>query len=218
MKSLETLPINIVTIPVTPLRQNCSVLWRKAGHTGTLVDPGGDVDLIMRAVSNNNITIEKIVLTHGHFDHVAGADELSKMLEVSIEGPHVDDKFLLDSVAETARNYGIDGARDVAPDKWLGEGQTCSIAECDFEVLHCPGHSPGSVVYLNRTLRFAIVGDVIFKGAVGRSDFPYGDHKALISNIKNKLLIADNDDIAFICGHGSSSSFGHERSTNPFIV
>jgi len=217
MTNSDVPPISVVIIPVTPLQQNCTMIWHAADNVGAIVDPGGDVDVIMQAIAENDITVEKIILTHGHIDHAAGADELREKLGVEIEGPHIDDKFLLDTLEEKAGAYGIAGARNVTPDRWLDEGETCSIARYNFEVLHCPGHSPGSLVYINRDLRFAFVGDVLFQGSIGRTDFPYGDHDTLIASIKNKLF-QFGDDITFICGHGAPSTLGHERESNPFLI
>ncbi len=209
-------PINVVIIPVTPLQQNCTMIWRTADKVGAIVDPGGDVDELMRVIGEAEVTIEKIVLTHGHVDHAAGADELREKLGVKIEGPHLDDKFLLDGLAAQASKFGMSGARNVTPDRWLEEGEVLSIAGFGFDIFHCPGHSPGSLVYVSRDLNFALVGDVLFQGSIGRTDFPYGDNDALISSIKTKLLPL-GDDIAFICGHGGPSSFGRERESNPFL-
>jgi len=217
MSADETPPIRIAIIPVTPLQQNCTMIWRTSDKLGAIIDPGGDVDHIMKIIADNEVTIEKIVLTHGHIDHAAGADELRERLDVQIEGPHRDDRFLLDTLTDDADKYGIEDVRNVAPDLWFDDGQTCTMAGYNFDVFHCPGHSPGSLVYVNRALSIALVGDVIFRGSIGRTDFPYGDHDALINAIKTKLLPL-GDDIAFICGHGPTSTFGHERQTNPFLA
>lgn len=216
MSSGEQPNLNVAIIPVTPLQQNCTLIWNGTDGTGAVVDPGGDVDEIIRAVTETNMKVEKIILTHGHVDHAAGADELREKLGVKIEGPHIADKFLLDSLASQAGKFGMTGARDVAPDLWLDEGQTISIAGYDFDTFHCPGHSPGSLVYVQKENNFALVGDVLFQGSIGRTDFEYGDHDALINAIKTKLLPL-GDDIAFICGHGAPSSFGQERQMNPFL-
>lgn len=204
-------------VPVTPLQQNCTLVWDEATSNGVIVDPGGDLEAIQSATSQSGIKVEKIILTHGHFDHAAGADELRERLGVEIVGPQAADKFLLDGLAESAPMYGIFGARNVTPDRWLDEGETLEIAGRPFEIFHCPGHSPGSLVYVSRSDRFALVGDVLFQGSVGRTDFPYGDHDALLRAIKGKLLPL-GDDINFICGHGSASTFGRERATNPFLT
>jgi hydroxyacylglutathione hydrolase len=204
-------------IPVTDFQQNCSLIWDEVSKIGAVVDPGGDLDRIERGIKEAGITIEKILLTHGHIDHAGGADELRARLGVKIEGPHRADQLLLDALDKQAKLYGISGVRNVTPDRWLDEGQTVTVAGHEFEVYHCPGHSPGSVVLFNRKQRFALVGDVIFRGSIGRTDFPYGDHDALIAAIKTKLLPL-GDDVAFICGHGPTGQFGVERRTNPFLV
>ncbi len=204
-------------IQVTPFQQNCTLIWDEATKTGAVVDPGGDVDKIESAIAEAGIKIEKILLTHGHLDHAGGADELRAKLGVKIEGPHKADKLLLDALEKQGKMYQIDGLRNVVPDRWLDEGDAVTVAGHSFEIFHCPGHSPGSVVFFNKAQKFALVGDVIFQGSIGRTDFPYGDHEALISAIKTKLFPL-GDDVAFICGHGRPSQFGIERKTNPFLV
>ena len=204
-------------VPVTPFEQNCTLLWDETSKMGAVVDPGGDVPRILEAIKEIGISIEKVVLTHGHLDHVGGAAELAKTLGVKIEGPHEADKFLMEGVAAQARSYGFAGMANATSDRWLKEGDMLTVAGHDFEIFHCPGHSPGSLVYFSRKQRFALVGDVLFQGSIGRTDFPYGDHYTLISGIKTKLLPL-GDDIAFICGHGPASTFGDERKSNPFIA
>jgi hydroxyacylglutathione hydrolase len=206
-----------IIIPVTPFEQNCSLLWCTATSKAVVIDPGGDVPKIQAAIKEADVTVEKIWLTHGHIDHVGGAAELRDALKVEIEGPHVADKFLLDNVVASGARYGMTGVRDFAPDRWLEEGGRVSIGELTFDILHCPGHSPGSVVFFSKEMRFAHVGDVLFNGSVGRSDLPGGDHATLIKSIKEKLLPL-GDDIGFICGHGPGSRFGQERLTNPFLT
>ncbi|MGE5511525.1 MAG: MBL fold metallo-hydrolase [Bacteroidota bacterium] len=203
-------------VPVTPFQQNCTLIWDTASKVGALVDPGGDVDRIKAAIAQTGITIEKILLTHGHIDHAGGAAEMREALGVKIEGPHQADRFLMEGLEAQAANYGLVGLRNVTSDRWLVEGDEVTVAGHRFSILHCPGHSPGSVVYVNEPHRVALVGDVLFRGSIGRSDFPYGDHDALISAIKTKLLPL-GDDIAFICGHGPTSTFGDERRSNPFL-
>jgi glyoxylase-like metal-dependent hydrolase (beta-lactamase superfamily II) len=203
-------------LPVTPFQQNCTLLWDEDSKAGAVVDPGGDLDEIKAAIAEVGMTPEKILLTHGHIDHAGGADELRAALKVPIIGPHIADRFLLDNLDKQGASYGIP-ARPVAPDTWLEEGDTVTVAGHTFDVLHCPGHSPGSVVMVNRAQRFALMGDVLFRGSIGRTDFPYGDHDALLDAIKTKLFPL-GDDIVFICGHGPTSSIGAERQSNPFLV
>ncbi|ACB22341.1 hydroxyacylglutathione hydrolase [Methylobacterium sp. PvP062] len=203
-------------IPVTPFQQNCTLIWDDATKVGAVVDPGGDLDRIEAAIREQGVTVEKILLTHGHVDHAAGADELRERLGVPIEGPHQADKFLLDSLPETAANYGLGAARPVTPDRWLDEGDAVTVGGLAFDILHCPGHSPGSVVFVSRDARFALVGDVVFKGSVGRTDLPGGNHEQLIHAIKEKVLPL-GDDVAFIPGHGPTSTLGAERVSNPFL-
>jgi glyoxylase-like metal-dependent hydrolase (beta-lactamase superfamily II) len=203
-------------IPVTPFQQNCTLIWSEETRVGAVVDPGGDLDRIEAAIRDQGITVEKILLTHGHIDHAGGAEELRERLGVPIEGPHEADRYLLDSLPETGANYGLDGARAVTPDRWLAEGDTVSVGGLTFDILHAPGHSPGSVVFMSRDARFALVGDVVFKGSVGRTDLPGGNHAQLIRAIHEKLLPL-GDDVAFIPGHGPTSTLGEERVTNPFL-
>src|ERR1051326_7482657 len=205
-----------VIIPVTPFQQNCTLLWSEASKRGVVIDPGGDLATIERAIEQTGVTVEKIWLTHGHVDHAAGAAELKERLAVPIEGPHKADLFLLERLADSARAFGIAGARSVTPDRWLEEGDQVGVDDLVFDVLHCPGHSPGSVAFFNAAQRFAIVGDVLFRGSVGRSDIPRGNHQAPIGSIKAKLL-PPGEEVTFICGHGQASTIGEERATNPFL-
>ncbi len=210
-------PLSAAIVRVTPFEQNCTLIWDEATKVGAVVDPGGDLDRIERGIKEAGISVEKILLTHGHLDHAGGAADLRDRLGVKIEGPHQSDKVLLDALEKQGEMYGMPDIRNVAPDRWLDDGDKVTVAGHTFEIFHCPGHSPGSVVFFNRAQRFALVGDVIFRGSIGRTDLAYGDHDALISAIKTKLLPL-GDDIAFICGHGPPSQFGHERQTNPFLV
>jgi glyoxylase-like metal-dependent hydrolase (beta-lactamase superfamily II) len=208
-------------VPVTPFQQNCAIIWDEASKAGMVVDPGGDVDRILAAIGQTGAVIEKIVLTHGHLDHAGGATGLRDALtakygkHVSIDGPDQRDAFLLDGIADQAAAYGFE-ARNVTPDRWMTEGQVLTLGPHQFDVLHCPGHTPGSLVFVNKAARFALVGDVLFQGSVGRTDFPYGDHAALIAAIKTKLLPL-GDDMSFLCGHGPGSTIGAEKTSNPFL-
>lgn len=203
-------------IPVTPFQQNCTLIWDDATKVGAVVDPGGDLDRIEAAIAQQGVTVEKILLTHGHIDHAGGAAELKERLGVPVEGPHRADQFLLDSLPETGANYGLDGARAITPDRWLDEGDEVTVGGLSFDILHAPGHSPGSVVFVSRDARFALVGDVVFKGSVGRTDLPGGNHEQLIDAIKRKVLPL-GDDVAFIPGHGPTGTLGEERVSNPFL-
>jgi len=203
-------------IPVTPFQQNCAILWDDASKQAIVVDPGGDVDRILAAIAQAGVSVERIWLTHGHLDHAGGATELKEKLGgVPIEGPDQRDEFLLHGLEEQGRSYGF-AMRNVTPDRWLQEGDSVAFGDHRFDVLHCPGHTPGHVVFVNHAAHFVLVGDVLFQGSVGRTDFPYGDHAALISAITDKLLPL-GDDFSFLCGHGPGSTLGEERRSNPFL-
>lgn len=204
-------------VPVTPFQQNCTLVWSEDTKVGAVVDPGGDLARIQDAIRQTGITVEKILITHGHMDHAGGAAELAGILGVPVEGPHIDDKPLLDALPEAAARWGMAGCRALAPNRWLSEGDTVTVSDLSFAVFHCPGHSPGSVVLFNAEARFALMGDVLFRGSVGRTDLPGGNHAALIQSIKTKVLPL-GDDVAFICGHGPTSTIGEERATNPYIA
>jgi hydroxyacylglutathione hydrolase len=212
------MPLQAGIVPVTPFQQNCTLIWDESAGRGAVVDPGGDLDRIEAAIAKIGLTVEKILLTHGHVDHAAGAAELKEKLGgVPIVGPHEADKFLLDSLVDTGAAFGMTDARNVTPDRWLAEGDTVTVAGTTFSILHCPGHSPGSVAYVNAAQHFALVGDVLFRGSIGRTEgLPQTSHATLIRSIKEKLFPL-GDDLAFICGHGPSSSIGEERRTNPFL-
>lgn len=205
-------------IPVTPFQQNCTILFDDETMEGVVVDPGGDVDNILSAVRENGLKIGAIWLTHGHIDHAGGAMDLKDALGIDIIGPHEGDREMLLNLETQAAMFGLQGAvRNVTPDRFLAEGEKVSFAGHEFEVLHCPGHAPGHVVYFNRQAGFAHVGDVLFSGSIGRTDLPGGDHDTLISSIKDKLLPL-GDEVGFICGHGPGGRLGDERRSNPFLT
>jgi hydroxyacylglutathione hydrolase len=206
----------VLVMPVTPFLQNCALLWCESTRRAAVIDPGGDLAAIRAAIARSGASVEKIWITHGHIDHAGGAAQLKQELGVPIEGPHPADLAQLQQLPETGRSFGLTYARAVVPDRWLDDDDEVTVGELTFKVLHCPGHSPGSVVFFNAPQRFAIVGDVLFRGSVGRSDLPGGDEEALIRSISEKLLPL-GDDVAFICGHGPDSTIGHERATNPFL-
>ena len=203
-------------IPVTPFQQNCSLVFDSERKIGAIVDPGGDVPVILDAIAQSGITVEKILLTHGHIDHAGGAAELKEKLGIPIEGPHAEDLFLLETLDETGAKYGMTGARPVTPDRWLKEGDTVTVGGLTFAIYEAPGHTPGSVVFFNDENRFALVGDVLFQGSIGRTDFPRGDHATLLRSIREKLYPL-GDDVVCLPGHGQPGQIGEERRTNPFL-
>jgi hydroxyacylglutathione hydrolase len=213
---MTTPPMKAAIIPVTPLQQNCTLLWCTKTMRGAFVDPGGDIDRLKAAAQAQGVTIEKILLTHGHIDHAGMAKPLADELGVKIEGPHRADAFWLDRLDEDGARYGIPGV-PFTPDRWLEEGESVSVGELSFAVYHCPGHTPGHVVFHHPESKLAIVGDVLFQGSIGRTDFPLGNHQDLLDAIVAKLWPM-GDDTAFIPGHGPMSSFAHERRSNPFVA
>jgi hydroxyacylglutathione hydrolase len=208
--------LKIAILPVTPLAQNCSIVWCEATKKAAAVDPGGDLQQVVAAIDEQHLTLEKVLLTHGHIDHAGGAAELAEMRGVPVEGPHRDDQFLLDGLPESGRQFGFQGVRPVTPDRWLEDGDTVTVGELSFDVYHCPGHSPGHVIFFHGPSRLAIVGDVLFQGSIGRTDLPGGDHDALITSVKTKLWPL-GEDVAFVPGHGPMSTFSEERRSNPFV-
>jgi hydroxyacylglutathione hydrolase len=209
-------PIRAVIAPVTPLQQNCTIVWCARTLKAAVIDPGGEVERLLAAIDGQGLAIEKIWITHGHMDHAGGAAALKEATGVPIEGPHPADQFWIDRITESGQRYGMPEARSFIPDRWLGDGDVVSLGETRFEVLHCPGHTPGHVVFFHRQARFAQVGDVLFQGSIGRTDFPLGDHAQLIASITGKLWPL-GDDVRFVPGHGPMSSFGVERRLNPFV-
>ncbi|PLW79135.1 MBL fold metallo-hydrolase [Cohaesibacter celericrescens] len=208
--------MKVAIIPVTPFQQNCTLIWDEETGKGVVIDPGGDVPQILEVLEHEKIDVERILITHGHIDHVGGAAELRDALDVDVEGPHEADRMLMERVAEQAIQFGLPAAKGCEPDRWLEEGDTVDIAGMEFDVLHCPGHAPGHVVFVNQEAKFAILGDVLFNGSIGRTDLPGGDHATLLASIKNKILPL-GDDVSFLCGHGDHSTIGEERRNNPFL-
>jgi glyoxylase-like metal-dependent hydrolase (beta-lactamase superfamily II) len=211
-----TPPLKAAIIPVTPLQQNCTLLWCTATMKGAFTDPGGDIDRLKAAAITNGVSIEKILITHGHIDHCGSAKILADELDVKIEGPHIADTYWIDRLAEDGERYGIKGVPFV-PDRWLEDGDQAHVGKLILNVYHCPGHTPGHVVFHHALSKLAIVGDVLFQGSIGRTDFPMGNHQDLLNAITTKLWPLGND-TAFIPGHGPMSNFGHERRTNPFVA
>ena len=203
-------------IPVTPFQQNCSLVFDEEAGRGAIVDPGGDVPAILDAIKKSGITVEKILLTHGHLDHAGGAAELREALGVTIEGPNRADLFLLETLPASGDKYGMAGLRAVEPDRWLNDDDLVSVAGLSFKVITAPGHSPGSVVFFNSGNRFALMGDVLFQGSIGRTDLPRADHQTLLRSIREKILPL-GDDVVFLPGHGPASRLGDERANNPYL-
>ncbi len=208
--------LKAVILPVTPFRQNCSVVWCTASRRAAVVDPGGETARIRQALAGEGLTLEKILLTHGHADHAAGATGLAREMGVPIEGPHEDDRFLLDSLAEQGGRFGIAGAEACTPTRWLADGDTVTVGNVTLGVRHCPGHTPGHVVFYNTEAQIAFVGDVLFRGSVGRSDLPRGNHTQLVESLTGRLWPL-GDVMRFVPGHGQPSTFGWERKTNPYV-
>ncbi len=208
-------PIRAAIVPVTPLQQNCTLLWCTATMRGAFVDPGGDLPLLVAAAAQHGVTVEKILLTHGHIDHCGEAKPLAEQLGVGIEGPHEADRFWIARLDEDGKRWGMRGV-PFEPSRWLAEGDTVTVGDAVLDVYETPGHTPGHVIFHHAPSRFALVGDVLFRGSVGRTDFPLSDHDALIRSVVTKLWPL-GDDTAFVPGHGPGSTFAHERATNPFV-
>ena len=209
-------PLRAAIIPVTPLQQNCTLLWCTETMRGAFVDPGGDLDRLKAAAKQAGVTIEKILVTHGHIDHCGQAGILAEELGVPIEGPHEEDLFWISRLQEDGQRYGING-KPFTSDRYLVDGDTVTVGKLTFDVRHCPGHTPGHVVFHHPESKLAIVGDVLFQGSIGRTDFPRGNHQNLLDAITQRLWPM-GDDTRFVPGHGPMSTFGHERATNPFVA
>ena len=208
-------PLRAAIVPVTPLQQNCTLLWCTTTMRGAFVDPGGDLPRLKAAAEQAGVTIEKILLTHGHIDHCGSAGILAEELGVEIEGPHEADRFWISRLDDDGKRWGITG-KPFEPARWLEDGDTVTVGELTLNVRHCPGHTPGHVVFHHPESNLAIVGDVLFKGSIGRWDFPMGNHQQLVDSITQRLWPMGND-TAFVPGHGEMSTFGHERATNPLV-
>ena len=208
--------MKVLLVPVTPFQQNCSIIVCEKSSRCAVVDPGGDLDQILAAVAKTRATLEKILLTHGHIDHCGGTAELKRQTGVPVEGPQKEETFWIDQLPEQGTRFGFPRLEAFTPDRWLEDGDTVTVGELLLEVRHCPGHTPGHVVFFERGERIAFVGDVIFQGSVGRTDFPRGDSATLVRSITQKLWPL-GDDVTFVPGHGPTSTFGEERRTNPFV-
>ncbi|MEW8384383.1 MAG: MBL fold metallo-hydrolase [Candidatus Thiodiazotropha taylori] len=204
-------------IPVTPFEQNCTLFWCENTRAAAIIDPGGESQRLTAILEDLELKPEMILLTHGHLDHAGGAVELAERLGVPIHGPHKEDAFWLDNMDQQAEMFGFGDARKCTPDQWLEDGDQVSLGDEKLEVIHCPGHTPGHIIFFHRESRVAQVGDVLFKGSIGRTDFPRGDHQALLRSIRERLWPL-GDDVRFIPGHGPDSTFGEERQTNPFVA
>ena len=209
--------MHITVVPVTPFRQNCSLIRCERTGEAAVVDPGGDLDSIEAAIASERAEVRQILLTHGHLDHAGAAARLAQRLSVPVIGPHRDDAFLLDALAEQGARYGWHDAAAVEPSRWLDDGDTVDVGDCTLDVFHCPGHTPGHVVFYESTSNVALVGDVLFNGSVGRTDLPRGDYPALVDSIRRKLWPL-GESVTFYPGHGPTSTFGWERKCNPFVA
>lgn len=203
-------------IPVTPYQQNCSLLICEQSQHAAVVDPGGDIDLILKRVEQEKVTLESILITHGHLDHIGAVAELAEKLSLPVYGPHIEDNFWIAALPDQCRSFGFPPCRGFVPNRWLNDGDTVRVGQENLKVIHCPGHTPGHIVFYNAAAKLAIVGDVLFNGSIGRTDFPRGDFHALIASIQNKLWPL-GEDVAFIPGHGPMSTFGEEMRSNPFV-
>lgn len=203
-------------LPVTPFQQNCTLFWCDETKAAAVVDPGGEIDRLLEAVEEVGVTLEQAWVTHGHLDHAGGVADLRDRLGLTVCGPQREDAFWIEAMSDQMRSFGMGEGRPFVPDRWLDDGDSLILGQETFQVLHCPGHTPGHVVFYNAAARLAQVGDVLFRGSVGRTDFPRGDHATLLASIRTKLFPL-GDDVTFIPGHGPTSTFGDERQSNPFL-
>jgi len=209
--------MKLEVVPVTAFQQNCSVLWCEKTRLAAIVDPGGDLERVLKVIESNGLTLEKILITHAHLDHAGATAELARRYSVPIEGPHSGDQFWIEQMPAQAKMFGFPPSEAFVPTRWLQQGDHVTVGELEFEVRHCPGHTPGHVVFFHAPSRFAIVGDVLFAGSIGRTDFPRGNHADLIRSIRENLFPL-GDDVTFLPGHGPTSTFGAERRSNPFVA
>jgi hydroxyacylglutathione hydrolase len=214
---LTSYSMKCAIVPVTPLQQNCSILICEETNKAAVVDPGGEIEKIADALKQLGVELEKVFLTHGHLDHCSAADDVRQRYHVPIEGPQREDKFWIDQLPESCAQYGLPIVEGFEPDRWLEEGDTVEFGNQSLSVKHCPGHTPGHVVFYHEGVKLAIVGDVLFQGSIGRSDFPRGDFDTLIKSIREKLWPLGND-VTFLPGHGPTSTFGEERQSNSFVA
>lgn len=209
-------PLAVQIVPVTPFQQNCSLLICTATRKAALIDPGGDIERLLAVAEKHAVVIEKLLVTHGHLDHCSAVADLRDRLQVPVEGPHQDDAFWIDQIPQRCQEYGFPPARGFTPERWLADGDEVTVGDLRLKVVHCPGHTPGHVVFVHETSGIAFVGDVLFKGSIGRTDFPRGNHADLLQAIRERLFPL-GDHIRFVPGHGPMSSFGEERRSNPFV-
>ena len=210
------LQMKVTVIPVTPFQQNCSLLICEQSGQAALIDPGGDLEMLLGAVEKSGARLEKVLLTHGHIDHCGATAQLRESLDIPVEGPHIDDQFWIDQLPQQGTQFGFGALKSFVPDRYLKSGDNVSFGNVSMEVRHCPGHTPGHVVFFNQQHRLAFVGDVLFQGSIGRTDFPRGDLPTLIESITTQLWPL-GDDVTFVPGHGPISTFGEERRSNPFV-
>ncbi|WP_338518790.1 MBL fold metallo-hydrolase [Alteromonas gracilis] len=208
--------MEIVVIPVTPFAQNCSLIWDASTMKGAFVDPGGETEKLIATASKHNVEIEKVILTHGHLDHVGGTVAIAAHYEVPVIGPHVGDKFWLDALMQQSQMFGFPPAQPFTPQTWLNGNDTITLGSLTLEVLHCPGHTPGHVALVERSSNKVIVGDIIFAGSIGRTDFPQGNHQQLIDSITQKIMVLPGD-MTIYPGHGPTTTVAKEKASNPYV-